>query len=92
MRSWSNEEIKRYLGSSISCHLTHSTDDETRLGAASGGTTSQLAINMLEAGYMDGVLVWRLVLGESSPRTEALIATSKQQILAARTSLYCEVS
>lgn len=92
MRNWSNEEIERYLGTFSSCHLSHSTEEATRNGAASGGTTSQLAIDMLEAGYVDGVLVWRLILGEDSPRTEARIATTRQEILDARTSLYCSVS
>ena len=92
MRNWSNEEIERYLGTFSSCHLSHSTEEATRNGAASGGTTSQLAIDMLEAGYVDGVLVWRLILGEDSPRTEARIATTRQEILDAQTSLYSSVS
>ncbi len=92
MREWSNEEIKRYLGDELGCYLTWSEDDEVRVGAASGGTTTQLCINLLEAGIVDGVVVWRLVLGEDDPRTEAVIATTRDELLAARGSKYCSVS
>jgi colanic acid/amylovoran biosynthesis protein len=92
MQNWSKEEIQRYLGSYRSCHVTHSADESVRVGAASGGTSSQLAIDMLEQGMVDGVLVWTLVYGEDSPRTRPVIATTRSEILAARTSLYSSVS
>jgi coenzyme F420-reducing hydrogenase beta subunit/polysaccharide pyruvyl transferase WcaK-like protein len=92
MRKWSNEEIKRYLGDELGCYLTWSADDEVRVGAASGGTTTQLCINLLEGGIVDGVVVWRMVYGEEDPRTEAVIATNREELLAARGSKYCSVS
>jgi colanic acid/amylovoran biosynthesis protein len=55
MQNWSKEEIQRYLGSYRSCHVTHSADESVRVGAASGGTSSQLAIDMLEQGMVDGM-------------------------------------
>lgn len=92
MRAWTNEEVKRYLGPHEACYLTHASDEAVRRGAASGGSTSQIACTLLERGLVDGVLVWRMVLGEPLPRTEAVIATTREEVLAARGSKYCAVS
>ena len=92
MRKWTNEEIKRYLGDEFGCYLSWSTDDEVRIGAASGGTTTQLCINLLEKGIVDGIVVWNMVLGEEDPRCGATIATTRDELLAARGSKYCSVS
>ncbi len=91
MRTWTNEEIKRYLGPHEACYLSHSSDPDVRRTAASGGSISQLAIGLLEGGHVDGVLVWRMVYGEARPRTEAFVATSREEILDARGSKYCAV-
>ena len=74
MRAWTNEEVVRYLGDHHACYLTHASDDVVRVGAASGGSTSQILISLLEEGIVDGVLVWRMVYGGESPGTEAVIA------------------
>ncbi|MGB5812401.1 MAG: Coenzyme F420 hydrogenase/dehydrogenase, beta subunit C-terminal domain [Polyangiales bacterium] len=92
MRAWTNEEVMRYLGSHRSCYLTHASDSEGRNGAASGGSTSQIAMSLLDQGIVDGVLVWRMVYGGEEPDTEAVIATSRSEILATRGSKYCAVS
>jgi len=92
MRAWTNEEVARYLGSHDACYLTHAADDEVRDGAASGGSTSQIACSLLDNAVVDGVLLWRMVLGEDAPRTEAFIATTREEVLSARGSKYCAVS
>ena len=92
MRAWTNEEVARYLGRHEACYLTHASSDDVRRGAASGGSTSQIACSLLDKGVVDGVLVWRMVLGEDSPRTEAVIATTREEVLSARGSKYCAVS
>lgn len=91
MRNWTNEEIQRYLGDEHGCWLTHSLDEEVRNGAASGGTTSQLLINLLEQKLVDGVLVWRMKCGEPEPVVEPIIATTREEILQARGSKYATV-
>ena len=91
MRNWTQEEIKRYLGDDHGCWITYSTDDQVRDGAASGGTTSQILVNLLDKGLIDGALVWKMVLGEEHPTTEALIATTREQVLEARGSKYAAV-
>jgi coenzyme F420-reducing hydrogenase beta subunit/polysaccharide pyruvyl transferase WcaK-like protein len=92
MRAWTNEEVARYLGAHEACYLTHAADEEVRRGAASGGSTSQIVCSLLEKGIVDGVLVWRMVLGDELPRTEAFIATTREEVLSARGSKYCAVS
>jgi len=91
MRNWTNEEIKRYLGDQHGCYLTFAQDSAVRDGAASGGSTSQLLIDALAQGLVDGVLLWRMKYGGAMPATEAFIATSREQILSARGSKYCAV-
>ncbi|MEM7434320.1 MAG: Coenzyme F420 hydrogenase/dehydrogenase, beta subunit C-terminal domain [Myxococcota bacterium] len=92
MRAWTNEEVMRYLGAHRACYLTHASDDEVRIGAASGGSTSEIALSLLDQGIVDGVLVWRMVYGAEAPDTEAVIATSRDEVLGARGSKYCAVS
>jgi len=92
MRAWTNEEVMRYLGAHRACYLTHASDGSVRDGAASGGSTSQIALSLLEQNIVDGVLVWRMAYGAESPETEAMIATGHEQIIAARGSKYCAVS
>jgi len=92
MRNWTNEEISRYLGDEHGCWLSHSLDEEVRNGAASGGSTSQLLINLLERRLVDGVLVWRMKCGEPEPVVEPFIATTRDEVLQARGSKYASVS
>ncbi len=92
MRAWTNEEVMRYLGGHRACYLTHASDPEVRREAASGGSTSEIACSLLDQGLVEGVLVWRMVLGEESPRTEAFIATTRDEVLTARGSKYCAVN
>ncbi|MEM6291458.1 MAG: Coenzyme F420 hydrogenase/dehydrogenase, beta subunit C-terminal domain [Myxococcota bacterium] len=91
MRNWTNEEIQRYLGTHLDCYLTHAKDDSIRNGAASGGTTSALLISMLEQGFVDGALVWRMVYDRPDPHCEPFIATTREEVLAARGSKYTAV-
>ncbi|RZO49296.1 MAG: hypothetical protein EVA89_35715 [Sandaracinaceae bacterium] len=91
-RDWSKEEIRRYLGEEHGCWLTHAEDGDVREGAASGGTTSQLLINMLEGGHVDGVLVWRMATDGARPYAEPFVATRREEVLSARGSKYTAVS
>ncbi|NLV23539.1 MAG: hypothetical protein GXY54_01995 [Deltaproteobacteria bacterium] len=58
--------------------------------AASGGTTSAMAIAGLEKGRFDGVLVCNTVIKEGKVRSRFSIATTAAEILAARGSKYVE--
>ena len=89
MRNWSNEEIQRYLGTHRSCYLTHAKDAGIRGEAASGGTTSALAIALLERGLVDGVLVWRMVCDHPDPVCEPFIATNTLSFASKSESCVC---
>ena len=92
MRNWTNEEIQRYLGTHRNCYLTHAKDASVRNGAASGGTTSATLIALLEKGEIDGALVWRMVCDQDEPVCEPFIATTREEVLAARGSKYTAIS
>jgi coenzyme F420 hydrogenase subunit beta len=66
----------------------YSTNQEIRLGAASGGMVSGLLIHALEQGIVDGALVTRM--SERNPLIpETILARTKEEILLSRKSLYC---
>ena len=85
---WSSADVTRFLGANTGCFLTHSLDESVRNGAASGGATSQILIELLKAGYVDGALVWTMGTRDGRPYSEPMIAQSEADVLAARTSRY----
>lgn len=87
-RKWSNADVNRFLGSSLGCYLAYSNDAEVRGGAASGGATTQILIELLQTGHIDGALVWTMGTREGRPYAEPIIATTREELLAARTSIY----
>jgi len=84
-------DVARWLGANHGCWTTFSTDDEVRKNAASGGTTSQLLINLLEQRAIDGALVWRMELGAPKPAAKPFIARDRAEVLGAQGSKYCAV-
>lgn len=87
-KKWSNADVNRFLGATASCHLAHSRHASVRSGAASGGATTQILIELLRAGMIDGALVWTIGTRDERPYAEPIIATSAEGLLAARTSTY----
>lgn len=89
----SSEETKQdgFVGSYISCHTGHSTDEDIRYHSASGGMVSQMLIWLLEKGYVQGAVVTKF-----DPSNELLVnsfvATTKEEILAAKSSKYSPVT
>lgn len=75
----------------IDCYLIHSTDDEIRLDASSGGFITALILHLIETGQVDGGIVAR-----SDPDrpilSESLIATDRKTLLQCRASRYAPVS
>jgi coenzyme F420 hydrogenase subunit beta len=80
-----------YLGRTLSCFTGYSTDYEIRYHSASGGIVSQLLIFMLENNIVDGALVTRMK-SKDPLEPESFIATTKEEILQAKSSKYCPVS
>ncbi|MEX5728355.1 coenzyme F420-reducing hydrogenase beta subunit/polysaccharide pyruvyl transferase WcaK-like protein [Rhodovulum iodosum] len=87
-KKWSNADANRFLGTVSGCFLTCSKDADVRAGAASGGTTSQILIELLSKGFIDGALVWKLGTRDGRPCAEPIMATTAEQVLSARTSTY----
>lgn len=78
------------LGFQSACYLAYSNDYEIRFHCASGGVTSTLLIYMLEKKIIDGAVVTRFT-SHNPFDVETVIATTKQEILEAKSSKYCPV-
>lgn len=77
-----------YIGEFEKCYAAYSKDEDIRSGAASGGVVSTLLIFLLENGYIDGALVSKQRIADGKIVTESIIATTKEEILDCRTSIY----
>jgi coenzyme F420-reducing hydrogenase beta subunit len=89
-KKWSQEEIDRYVGRYRKAYLTHAADADIRKQAASGGSATALLINGLERGCFDGAVVCKTLIEDGKVRARFSIATSVDDVLAARGSKYVE--
>ncbi|MFP4602010.1 MAG: Coenzyme F420 hydrogenase/dehydrogenase, beta subunit C-terminal domain [Halochromatium sp.] len=89
-KSWSQEDIERYVGPHRKAYLTHATDLALREKAASGGSASAILIDGLKRGCFDGAVVCKATIENGKVRARFSIATSVEEILAARGSKYVE--
>lgn len=80
-----------YIGPYVECLYGWSTDHDIRYHSASGGVLSQFLIYLLEHKVADGVVVTRFK-ANNPLRPEPFIATTKEEVLSARSSKYCPVS
>ena len=74
------------IGNYMKCYVGHSTNEDIRKGASSGGAITALLIHALEQGAIDGALVTRT---DRSLEPEFVIAKTKDEIIAASGSKYC---
>lgn len=81
----------KMVGRYLKCFTGHSNNDDIRFHCASGGMVSQFLIFLLEKKYIDGAVVTAF-----DPQNELLvksyIATTADEILAAKSSKYAPVS
>lgn len=75
------------LGNYISCFSGYSNNHEIRLHSASGGLVSQFLIYLLKKKYIDGAIVTKFDCN-STLKVKTFIATTPEDILAARSSKY----
>ena len=88
-RSWSDEDVRKYMGEFRSCWLTYARDAKLRERSASGGSTTALLIHLLESGVIDGAMVVRgWVDDEEKVRAEFVIATTRGELIEAQGSKY----
>ncbi|MDR1491162.1 MAG: Coenzyme F420 hydrogenase/dehydrogenase, beta subunit C-terminal domain [Planctomycetaceae bacterium] len=82
-----DEKIGRYLG----CFTGYSTDYDIRYHCASGGMLSQFLIWLLEKKHIDGAVVTKFSR-ENELLVESFVATTKEEILSAKSSKYSPVT
>lgn len=81
----------KMAGRFLACFTGYSTDHEVRYHSASGGMVSQFLIWLLEKKQIDGAIVTRF--DNNNPlMVESFMATSKADIVSARSSKYSPVS
>jgi coenzyme F420 hydrogenase subunit beta len=89
-KTWTQADIDRYVGIHRQAWLTHAADPGIRSRAASGGTTSAVLIEGLRQGLFEGAVVCSAQVQDGKVRPSFRIATTPDQILAARGSKYVE--
>ncbi len=86
-----NIRVDKYIGRYIHCYTGYSTDEGLRFHSASGGVLSQFLIWLLNNNYVDGAVVTRF--NKKSPlKVETFIATTPDEIRAAKSSKYSPVT
>lgn len=78
-------------GRYLSCYSGYSCDDSIRLHSASGGLVSQILISLLEREVIDGAVVTKFDM-EAPFHVKTFIATSREEILSAKSSKYAPVA
>jgi colanic acid/amylovoran biosynthesis protein len=80
---------KSFEGPCLETLVAHAVDNDLRSGGQSGGVASAIACKLLEAGQADGVVVATLDWSANKPRGRAMIARSRETLLASQGSIYC---
>lgn len=81
----------KMAGRYLACFTGYATDYEIRYHSASGGMVSQFLIWLLEKKHIDGAIVTRF--DNNNPlMVESFIATSREDVVSARSSKYSPVS
>lgn len=80
-----------FVGNYLSCFTGHSTDEYIRYHSASGGMVSQMLIWLLEKGYIQGAVVTKFD-PDNELLVKSFVATTKEEILAAKSSKYSPVT
>lgn len=88
---YSDIKIDSNVGRYLKCYTGYSTDQEIRYRSASGGLVSQFLIFLLERKYIDGAVVTAFDRDKEF-LVNTTIATTKEEIIKARSSKYSPVS
>lgn len=86
-----NIKKDHYIGRFLETYVGYSCDEKIRLHGASGGVLTHFLIYLLEKGWVQGVVVTRF--SSSDPMSpKSFIATTREEILTAKSSKYCPVA
>lgn len=84
-------DYDRYIGKFLQCYTGYSNEYDMRYHSASGGLTSQFLIWLLDNKIIDGAVVTKF--DETSEyKVKTFIASTKDEIISARSSKYAPVS
>lgn len=81
----------KYLGSHIACRKGYAADAEIRKNASSGGMVTGLLIYLLETKQIDGAWVTKSVIEDEKLSYKTFIATSKEELKSASSSIYMDM-
>jgi coenzyme F420-reducing hydrogenase beta subunit len=79
------------MGTNICCRKGYSASEEIRQNAASGGMVTALLCHMLETGAIDGAWVTKSRIHDGKLDYHTFIATTKEEIMSASSSIYMEM-
>ena len=80
-----------YCGDYLALRKGYSKNSEIRNNAASGGVVTNLLCSLLENGEIDGAWVTKMIFEEGKPAYKTFIATTKEEIIDASSSVYMNV-
>ena len=84
--------INDFLGDIENCYLGYSLSQNIRRNAASGGIVSSILLYLLESREVDGALVSKISIENGEISSKTFIATTSEEILDCRSSIYFDVS
>ncbi len=84
-------QTNKYAGTYISAYVGYSCDEHIRYHSASGGMVTQFLIWLLEKKIIDGAVVTRFN-ANASLKVETFIATTKADMVSAKSSKYSPVT
>jgi coenzyme F420 hydrogenase subunit beta len=90
--TWSDSEIKRYLGAFDSICSSYALDDQFRTNATSGGSVTAFFDYLLLSGQIKGALVLQSYVEQGVLKQRFIIAEDRSALLAAQGSKYMSVS
>jgi len=82
---------QKYLGEYKACYIGYAQDEGVRSEAASGGVVTSILIYLLDRGLIQGALVTRQQMEDGEIGYKTFIATTKEEILDCRTSVYMDL-
>ena len=85
---WTGVEVSALVGEHLGAAVAHATDPGIRELAASGGAVSALLVSALHSGEVSGALVCVASVEDGKVRARYRIATTGDEVLAARGSVY----
>jgi len=90
-KSFSDDEVKMYVGDYRACYFTYASDEKLREKAASGGSVTAILRHLLDTSQVDGALVCRSVITDGKVRAEFFIARDYDELRLSQGSKYTAV-